>query len=261
MSFPWEQGRERQAPKLQLHLQPKVTPRCVARSNFERAASGAQVAFVGEDQGDNSHKSAAACFSGADLVSPRRRGLRLQLREAEKAGNDSAREKSPSLRDPESARRKEMGVLRRAPSCADAKKDGWDSAAEALTHGECHKRALYANSKDNPSRIRGRTERDLVTADPKAVIDALHGVHRPRVRGTGKEVRDIVNPVQVMPWSRCEAQRVFLEDASGQERQMFRRISERVFATQARQQDCAYMMRELDPRGCGISAHPPSVLL
>jgi len=142
--------------------------------------------------------------------------------------------------------------LRRAPSCADPKVNGWGSAAEGLTHGQLDARPRYACPADKPSRVRGRTERDLIRAEPNALVDALHGVPRPRVRGTGKDVRDIVNPKQLMPWSKSEAQQLFLEGASAQELGVFRKISERVFASLRHEQDCAHMMRHLDPRGSGI---------
>lgn len=66
MSFPWEgherggrrvdpsehgPGGDRQLRAAQhaaAHLQPRVAPRAVGRSNFERAASGASVGFIGE---------------------------------------------------------------------------------------------------------------------------------------------------------------------------------------------------------------------
>lgn len=161
-------------------------------------------------------------------------------------GGFSARDQ---LRDPESARRQVAGVLRRAPSCADPKINGWGSAAEGITNGQVDAQPLYACPNDKPSRIRGRTERDLIHADPNAVVDALHGVLRPRVRGTGKDVRDIVNPNQLMPWSKSAAQRFFLQGASAQELAVFRKISERVFANLRHEQDCAQIMRHLDPRG------------
>ena len=42
------QRSARERAHAEAHLQPKVTPRNVGRSNFERAASGAPMAFLGE---------------------------------------------------------------------------------------------------------------------------------------------------------------------------------------------------------------------
>ena len=106
--------------------------------------------------------------------------------------------------------------------------------------------------RDKPSRVRGRTERDLNQADPNAVVDALHGTPRPRVRGTGKEYRDIVQPNQLMPWKKSDAQRIFLESATAQDLAVFRKISERIYSNLRHELDTARIMRELDPRGCGL---------
>jgi hypothetical protein len=210
------------------HLQPRVAPRAVQRSGFELGANGGPVGFVGDP---------IPRLQNVDEPSPRLRD------------GYTARDK---LRDPESARRHASGVLRRAPSCHDPKKHGWDSAAQGVTQGQMNARPLYACPKTDPSHVRGKTERDLVRADPNAVVDALHGVPRPRVRGTGRDVRDIVNPNQLMPWRKNEAQRIFLQGATPQDHNLFKRISSRVFATLRYEQDCARVMRQLDPRGCGL---------
>jgi hypothetical protein len=95
-------------------MQPKVTPRAVGRSQFERAPSGQVFGFVGEPAPGDTPRSG-------------------QSRD--------------QLRDPESARRRAEGVLRRAPSCADPKTDGWSSAAQGLSHGQLEKQPLYANPR------------------------------------------------------------------------------------------------------------------
>jgi len=228
LALPSARGGERerrQALAAGAHLQPRVTPRAVQRSGWERGANGAPVPFVGEPTPRD--------------ASPRSRG------------GYTARDQ---LRDPESARRQASGMLRRAPSCHDPKTHGWDSAAQGLSEGQAEARPRYACPTDKPSRVRGRAERDLVRADPNAVVDALHGVPRPRVRGTGRDVRDIVQPNQLMPWSKSEAQRVFLRDATPEDYNLFKRVSERVFASLRYEQDCARVMRSLDPRGSGLLA-------
>ena len=109
----------RGAPHLAPHLQPKVVPRAVGRSRFERAASGSVYGFVGE---------------------PTPRIINNNPTPRSEHGRDQ-------LRDPESARRRAAGVLRRAPSCDDPKTDGWGSAAEGLSNGRLEKLPLYANPR------------------------------------------------------------------------------------------------------------------
>jgi len=92
----------------------------------------------------------------------------------------------------------------------------------------------------------------LIKADPNAMVDALHGTPRPRVRGTGKEYRDIVQPNQLMPWKKSEAQRIFLEKASADDLAVFKKISERIYSNLRHEMDTARIMRELDPRGSGL---------
>ena len=51
MGFPWDSegdNASRRRMDSQAHLQPKVTPRAVGRSNFGRLASGISVGFIGE---------------------------------------------------------------------------------------------------------------------------------------------------------------------------------------------------------------------
>jgi hypothetical protein len=125
----------------------------------------------------------------------------------------------------------------------------WPSALQS-PNAHAERRATLL--RDKPSRVRGRTERDLNQADPNAVVDALHGTPRPRVRGTGKEYRDIVQPNQLMPWKKSDAQRIFLENATAQDLATFRKISERIYSNLRHELDTARIMRELDPRGCGL---------
>ena len=152
--------------------------------------------------------------------------------------------------EPESARRHSAGLPKKAPSCVKAEQ--WGSAVEGLSHGEQQARRPYADSHCNAAHVKGKTERELIKADPNALVDALHGVSRPRVRGTSKDVRDIVNPLQLNPWKKSEAQRVFLNGATQAEYALFKRISEKVYSSMTREHDCATLMRELDPRGSGL---------
>lgn len=121
-----------------------------------------------------------------------------------------------------------------------------------LDHGCADVLCFSCVFSDKPSRVRGRTERDLSQGGPNAVVDALHGTPRPRIRGTGKEYRDIVQPNQLMPWKKSDAQRIFLEDASAADLAVFKRISERIYSNLRHELDTARMMRELDPRGSGL---------